>query len=216
MAKSQNISYKLRDRALDAADRDIVTTVRSCCGLEIESIDDLVNTRARYPEAYSALVSLLHHDYPIRMREMLVRALTVPDAHDAAYDDLLRLYKSADRDFPPSMVGYQSYTYALANALSVLARKADRRTLLDLARDPRYGRSRTAFVNAMRRWKSQDADDFIIEALNDHDIEYAAIEAAAARRLATALPRIAELARSSNPEVARVAKRAVNKLQSAK
>jgi Tfp pilus assembly pilus retraction ATPase PilT len=100
----------------------------------------------------------------------------------------------------------------LANALSVLARKAERRTLLDLARDPRYGPSRTAFVNAMRRWKDPDADVFIIEALNDADIAYAAIEAAATRHLHCALARIAELEQSSNKEIARAAKRARKKL----
>lgn len=210
--KGADISYKLRDRALAAADSDIIATLRSCCGLDIDGISDLVNTRVRYPEAYPTLVSLLERDYPVRMREMIVRALTVPDAHDVAYEPILRLYRSSDIAFPKGTVGYESYAYALANALSVLARKADRPMLLDLARDPRYGPSRTAFVNAMRRWKDPDADNFIIEALNDADIAYAAIEAAAARRLHSSLSRIAELERSPNPDIVRAAKRAGKKL----
>jgi hypothetical protein len=209
------VSHKLRDRALESADKEISDTLRARCGLEVAGISDLVNTRKRYPEAYTTLLELLRRDYPIRIREMIVRALTVADAHDDSYEHLLQLYTAPEPPAFAHLVGYESYRYALANALSVLARKADRRTLLELARDPRCGRSRSAFIDAMRRWKDHEADAVIVNALTDPDMQFAAIDAAAARGLTSTIPRIAELATSRNPETARLAKRALKKLQHA-
>jgi hypothetical protein len=45
------------------------------------------------------LIGLLERDYPMRMHEMIFRALTVPDAHDVAYEPILRLYRASDTAF---------------------------------------------------------------------------------------------------------------------
>ncbi|HEV3086950.1 MAG TPA: hypothetical protein VGX96_06955 [Candidatus Elarobacter sp.] len=197
---------------MERADTEIVEKLRSECGLSVTSIDDLVNTKERYKEAYPALLQLLNRDYPIRIREMIVRSLTVPDARDIAFDRLVKMYAEPEHVVTSRAIGYESYRSALANAISVLANRADREIIKQLAQDHKYGASRSAFVRSMSRWKDRSVDAIVLDALSDPDTQYAAVEAAGTRRLVSAVPELDKLVGSRNKDLARAAKRALQRM----
>jgi hypothetical protein len=129
--KTMSVSTKLRDQAIARANAELVAAL-AASGVEVDGISRLVNTKIEYSKAYGTLVNFLDRsDFPIRMREMIVRALTEKKAHDTAFDKILDLFRRSISvsDAERNAIGYGSYQFALANALSVLALPADYSTL---------------------------------------------------------------------------------------
>jgi hypothetical protein len=62
-----------------AAQRPLVQDLRAA-GTRVESVWDLVNTRARYPAAIPVLLEHLEREYIPEAREGIARALAVPEA----------------------------------------------------------------------------------------------------------------------------------------
>lgn len=214
---NDNVSFELRDRAMDRADGEIVRILRDKYDMSIATISDLVNTREPYPQAYPTLLELLERPlYPIRIREMLVRSLTCKDAHALAFTKLLDLFRNinAESSQMKADIGYRSYRSALANSLAVMANKNDRSTLKCLASDSRYGNARAAFFDAMRRWSDRDVDNIVMGALQEPfvNVRYAAIDAAGIRRIREAIPALREAEKDENPNIRAVARKALRRI----
>lgn len=207
------ISHALKRRLVDRADAEIVQILHERCGLQINSISDLVNTRESFPEAYPVLIDLLDRKYPIRIREMIVRALTDRNAGRPAYAPLVQMYEAPESGECHDLADYESLRYALANAIAHLADKADRDKLKAWASDSRYGTSRSAFIDAMKRWKDSSVDSIILACLEDPDTQYSAVEAARTRKLTVAIPILWRLSGSTNRELGRTAKKAARELE---
>ncbi len=207
------MSFELRNRAIEAADREVVSELQNRSGISISSISDLVQTRQSYFPAYPVLLDLLRRPYPVQIREMIVRALTVKDAHDVAFPTLVQIYRDPSHKSDSNDIGFKPFRFALANAIAFLASPKERSTLKEFARDAKLGASRSAFIHAMRTWRDPEVDDLVLGALGEPDLRYQAIVAAGTRRITRALPAIEAAAADRDPEVRRVASRAIDRIR---
>lgn len=90
---------------------------------------DLVNTNARYPAAIPILLDHLRRSYHQRIREGVIRALTVKEAKGVAGGDILdELRQETDSE----------NRWALANALTVVAEHKDAASIQALLDNPEY------------------------------------------------------------------------------
>lgn len=98
-------------------------------GFEVGSVWDLVNTNERYPSAIPVLLKHLTKPYHVRIREGVIRALTTPDARGVAAEAILaELRQEQDSEV----------RWALANALTVAADRANAAAIKALLDDPAY------------------------------------------------------------------------------
>lgn len=110
-------------------------------GFEIGSVWDLVNTSKCYPAAIPTLLDHLRRPYHERIRNGIIRALTVKEAKGVAgsyiLDELRRETDSENR-------------WVLANALTVIAEHEDAAAIKMLLDDPAYVDVRERLDKAFR------------------------------------------------------------------
>src|SRR5260221_251446 len=80
------------ERVLREAERPLVHAL-SEVGVVVNSVWDLVNTAAPYPQAVPILLDHLQCPYPDAVREGIARALAVPEAVDG-WEFLTSMYRS--------------------------------------------------------------------------------------------------------------------------
>jgi hypothetical protein len=98
-------------------------------GFTVGSVWDLVNTGASYPAAIPVLLEHLKRQYHNRIRNGIIRALTVREARMIANQDILyELQREQDLE----------NRWALANALTVVADQHDIPAIMHLLADPAY------------------------------------------------------------------------------
>lgn len=90
-----------------------------------ESVYELVNTADSYPEVIPVLLDHLGRPYSDRIKEGIARALTVVEARGIAGSSIVRALREA-------LDGDRFYRWALANALTVVADRADREAIQEL------------------------------------------------------------------------------------
>ena len=110
-------------------DEEPVIADLAAAGFEVGSVWDLVNTNKSYPAAIPVLLDHLARPYHHRIREGIIRALTVKEARGIAGNDILDALRSeADSE----------NRWALANALTVIADKDQAAGIETLLNDPAY------------------------------------------------------------------------------
>lgn len=116
--------------------RDLATI-----GLDVSSIDDLVNMSAPYPKAVPVLLrhlAIVRH--PV-LRNCLARALTVREAEGVAGGPILReLRRETDSEA----------RWAMANALTIVAVPGDADAIAALVDDPAYADVRERLAQALK------------------------------------------------------------------
>lgn len=129
-----------RAAAWREAEAPLVAQLRAA-GLAVDSVWDLVNTTAPYPEVLGLLLEHLApaDRYPDRVREGIARALAVPEASFAA-DTLQALYAAE----PAETDAKQGLAVALATAAAERSN-----ALAALAADPAHGSSRALLLAAL-------------------------------------------------------------------
>ncbi|NDW09749.1 HEAT repeat domain-containing protein [Dysgonomonas sp. 520] len=135
-------------------------------GIIVSSIDDLVNTRMRYPQAIQVLVDLLNYDYEhLGIKEGIVRSLTVKEAKRIANMPLLN-------EFKKMKYNHLSYCWAIGNAFTVIIQEDDVDHILEIVKDKRNDYSRQMFILALAKIKSRksDIEDVLIPLLGDNSI----------------------------------------------
>ncbi len=141
---------------------EVVESLRQV-GLQVGSIWDLVNSKESYPEAIPVLIRLLALDMDPRIKEGVVRALSVKEARSVAARPLVEEFlKDTDPD--------SSLKWAIGNALSVVADDTVFEELAALVLERRYGRSRKMLVEALGNMKNPRAVDVAIRLLDDDEV----------------------------------------------
>lgn len=81
-ARQQERDRRLQEQAAAyrKAEAPLVEGLNRARGVAVQSVWDLVNTKAPYPAAVSILLEHLMRPYPERVREGIARALAVPEA----------------------------------------------------------------------------------------------------------------------------------------
>jgi hypothetical protein len=154
----------------------LVAALRSV-GIAVDSVWDLVNTGEPYPKAIPVLLEHLGKPYHPRNREGIVRALSVKEARETAWEPLLKEYEKQPGDeehLPPEMRGVKD---ALASAVSFLAGRQRIPEMLRLARDRRHGLSRVFFVEDLGTVGGETAIPVLEELCSDPEVRECAQKA---------------------------------------
>jgi HEAT repeat protein len=195
-------------------------------------IDALCNTHLASPEIIPTLVALLPQVKHPRVKEAIVRALTVKEARGIANSALIEQLRQVpwsaelhqeyltlavahrelgDFDKLPvemqhrlrTLASWESLLSAFGNALWYLARRENLPYLLEIVRDPRYGSARAEIVRAVVRLRPEGLRELLLDLLQDPDDGLALEAARGLARLKVREARKAILARFSE----RMAKR---------
>lgn len=153
--------HRKRRAELRRAEAPLVRELNDA-GFEVESVWDLVNTRASYTEALPILLAHLTSDapYPPAIRAGIARALAVRESSEA-WSTLVRLYREE------SDVRTKD---GLAVALSVAANRALIDELIELARDTNNGTSRMLLLPALTRSRQPQAKAALFDLASDPDL----------------------------------------------
>ena len=114
-------------------------------GARVQSVWDFVNTAERYPAAIPVLLRHVPLPYSKRIKEGIIRALTVNYAGPEVLRELIRQF-CEQTDHSPNSV-----KWVLGNAISEVARPTDAETVIALAMDPAHGDSRDAITQRLPR-----------------------------------------------------------------
>jgi hypothetical protein len=114
-------------------------------GFRVESVWDFVNTADKYPAAIPILLRHATLPYSKRIKEGIVRALTVNYAGPEVLHELIRQFREESESRPNSL------KWVLGNAIAEAATPADAETVIALATDPSHGESRDAIIQRLPR-----------------------------------------------------------------
>jgi hypothetical protein len=114
-------------------------------GVQVESVWDFVNTADKYPAAIPVLLRHLVVPYSKRIKEGIVRALTVDYAGPEVLRELIKQFQEQSDDSANSL------KWVLGNAISQVATPADAETVIGLAIDPAHGEARDMITQRLPR-----------------------------------------------------------------
>jgi hypothetical protein len=114
-------------------------------GVQVESVWDLVNTADKYPAAIPILLRHLPLPYHKRIKEGIIRALTVNYAGPEVLRELIKQFCEQTDNSANSL------KWVLGNAISEVATPADAETVIALAMDPSHGDSRDSITQRLPR-----------------------------------------------------------------
>jgi hypothetical protein len=183
-------------------------------GVEVSDVWELVNARSvDYPAAVPVLLDWLEHlDERVpepdrrRLRDGLIRALTVNSARPQAAPLLIDLFKRAD---DPTGFGER---WVIGNALSVVADDTYVDELAALAMDRSYGKGRQMLVLGLGRFGDHRVVPVLIGLLDDEDVVGHAAEALGKLKAVEAVPALEPLLTDKRLVVRREAKKALAKI----
>lgn len=133
-------------------------------GLSVEWVEDLYHKRYNYKEAIPILMKWLPLIDNLDVKETIVRALSVRWAKPIAAPALIKEFRKF-RNLPDGGI-----TWAIGNALSVVADDSVAVDIIELVQDIQYGRSRQMLAIALGNMKKADVQDVLINLLDDKDV----------------------------------------------
>jgi hypothetical protein len=144
---------------LHEAEAPVVTDLYAA-GVRVESVWDLVNTRAQYPAALPILFEHLQRSYPPAVKAGIARALAVPEAKQwwRTFVDLFRSEDSRPRN---------DVKTALGVALSETADVDVVDDVIDLVGDSSHGEHRIVLLNVLARSSRTEAREALERAAKD-------------------------------------------------
>lgn len=184
----------------------ILTRLRDV-GYEVDSLADLRHSGVRYRKAVPILVGALFGATDKKTQMEVVRALTVPWASPEATPPLIKKFKEVDDETGPGL------RWAIGNALDVTWNDDEFDDLVQIARNPAYGRSREMVVLGLGRSRRVEAAEILIELLEDPEVSGHAVKALRKIRTAAARPGLERMLNDSRGWVRNEAKRALADLK---
>ena len=148
--------------AIMAASKPILAEL-SEAGYKVERISDLNNQRINYKHAIPVLIKWLPIVENPVIKEVIVRALSVPWAKSSNISELLiNEFEKAGTNF--------ALKWAIGNALSVVANDNVRSSVVDLIRDESHGKAREMLVLSLGNMRTNDVEEVLIDLLNDENL----------------------------------------------
>jgi HEAT repeat protein len=171
------------------------------------SADQLI--QQDYKAAIPILLRWLQRVDNLRIKEAIVRSLSVPWAKPTAAPALVDAFRQAPDD-PPGL------KQAIGNALSIVADDSVFQDIVALARDKRHGQARVMVVEALANMRDPRAVDVLCELLADEEVAAHAVVTLGKLKAARARPQIEPFLNHSEGWVRKEAKRALAKIDKAK
>jgi HEAT repeat protein len=185
----------------------------NAAGVPVSDLWELVNGKVAYRAAIPVLIDWLgavdaRVPEPDRqkVREGLVRALTVPAARPAAAPALITEFRNAQ---DPSGLGIR---WVIGNALAVVADDSVFGQIAELAQERDYGKARQMVVLALGRSKDPRAPSVLIGLLGDQDVTAHAVMALGKLKPPDARAAVEPLLRHPEALVRRESKKTLAKL----
>jgi hypothetical protein len=182
-------------------------------GVAVSDPWDLVNSTVQYGGAVPLLVDWLQHvderfsnEERSSATELLVRALTVPEAAPLATPTLLELFRTVEDG---SGMGLR---WVVGNALSVVADDSFFDEIAELIRRREYGKARQMLVLGLARSKDPRVVPLLVEMLGDDDVAAHSVIALGKLRSAGVRRPVEALLQHSSALVRREAKKTLRRL----
>jgi hypothetical protein len=163
-AQQEERQRAMQQRTLEdrKAEEPLLSELRAA-GIAVNSVWDLVNTKAPYRAALAILLKHLRQPYPSRLREGIARALAVPEAHDG-WPVLVEAFRQ-EQD-----ASTQGVKWALACALGASGTDAELKDVIQLLRDRSLGRNRVPLLQVLGRSRDSAAREVLEELRTDGSI----------------------------------------------
>jgi hypothetical protein len=191
-------------------DQLVVKALRAA-GVFVNSSQDLMRTRERYPKAIPVLLEMLPKVRTHTIKEIIARSLGVREAKGHAEPFLIFEFESSFSDIGREA---NSLRWAIGNTFDILGGgKGVSEALLRLLKDSRSGEARGPLILAVAKSKNRDAIPTLLEMLEDDNFTGFAAAGLGILHAEEAIPRLKALADGcSNAWVRREAKTALKKL----
>lgn len=201
-----------RQQAMAKYERDAAPVLADLAeaGFHVESVGELYNKRLDYKSAIPILLKWLPLIGNLDVKEAIVRALTVPWAKPIAAPALLAEFHELMSE--PDI----SIKWAIANALEVVADDNSYDEIVKLVRNPLNGSAREMLALALGKMKNPDAQNVLIDLLEDEEVAGHAIMALGKLRSVKAYNAIEKFLTYPRTWVRNEAKKALARIEKAK
>ena len=197
-----------RKWARDAADELPIVAELNSAGLGVTSLGEMVNTVMDYRAQLPLIVDLVRRCDNLTIREMLVRALTIPAARRSeAPSALLAEFTQAPDD------DSSSYRWVVGNALGTVATEREINTIVKYFTDPRYGTGRQELARAIARVRPPNALDVLVVGLDDEDVAGHCVEALGLLGDPAAIPHVERMTKHPKDWIAKAARTAIRRIE---
>jgi len=193
----------------DPSDDQKIVENLSKIGIKVHSIYDLVNTTKSYPEAIPVLLDGLSWIKNNKVKEGVVRALSVPEAKGVANQKLIAEFEAIPSN---STTQEQMLKWTIGSALAVVANRDNRDDLVRIAMCRRHGRSREMIVLALGNLPESSVGKVLTALLTDEDVALQAVIAIRKTGYIDALPTLYSMRMHSKPLMRKEVERAIKKL----
>ena len=126
--------------------------------------DVLRRSGTRYETAVPILLKWLPKINDLRVKEAIVRALSVPWARPLAAEPLISEFRKANESTN------SGFKWAIANALEVVADESVLEEIIELVQDKHHGKSREMLAAALGNMESPRAIETLIALLGDEEV----------------------------------------------
>lgn len=180
-------------------------------GCKVTDVYALVNSPGDDSRAVPILIALLPTVEDLKVREGILRALSMPAAAGGGTAKVVveEFKRALEQGAPPLGV-----PWAAANALSIVADDTVVDDLIVLIRDPRAGKAREMLALALGRTRNPRAVDVLVESLRDDELVGHAIAALTQLGAVSARSEIEKFADHPKAWVRNEAQKALRKLSS--
>jgi HEAT repeat protein len=160
--------------AAPAPGEEPVLAALAAAGFAARSLADLRHSGGPYRGAIPVLLEWLPKVTDRKVKEEIVRALSVPWAKPVAAQAMIEEFRHVDASLDPTGTGLR---WTIGNALDVLADDSCFDELVELAQDRRFGRARQMIVLALGRSKNPAAAEVLLGLVDDPDVDGHAVKA---------------------------------------
>jgi HEAT repeat protein len=143
-------------------------------GFSTRSLADLRHSGTRYRDAVPVLLRWLARVSDPKVKEEIVRALSVPWAKPAATGPLVEQFRLVDASVDPTGLGLR---WVIGNALDAVFDDAAFDAFAELAADRGYGRARQMVVLGLGKSKRPEAVGVLLGLVGDPDVDGHAVKA---------------------------------------
>lgn len=158
MMRRKEEEWAADEARLKADEEGLVLELRNA-GFYVESVWDLVNTNASYPEAVPILIRHLQEPHLLRTLDGILRSLTVPEMKGKALSDLRTM-----------LFQLVQLEWLTARLIVRSATRQDMPSVVEMLRDVDFGRHRAELLPALRHMPREERADLLDELEKDPEL----------------------------------------------
>jgi hypothetical protein len=147
---------------------------RAAVGFQVRSLADLRHSGVHYRRAVPVLLDWLPRVTDRKVKEEIVRALSVPWAKPQATRPMIEEFRRVETSLDPTGTGLR---WTMGNALDVLEDDSCFEELVELVRDRHFGKATQMVVLGLGKSKKPEAAEVLLGLVDDPDVDGHAVKA---------------------------------------